>query len=201
MTYAVVSLTGNVGSDPETRRTQTGELITFSLAVNYKRAGDEYTDWYRCVAFSDALVRVVGEYVKKGSRISVVGDLQMQKWKDRDEIERTTPEVNIFRLDLGAPTHGGRDEPRRDDRRGGYGGRDEPRRDDRRGYSNGRDDRRGGYSNGRDDRRAGGGRDDRGGYGGRERPGSGTTQAGGGRGGPAWDTPRGGGDLDDEIPF
>lgn len=180
MTYAVVSLTGHVGSDPELRKAGTADVIQFSLAVNRKRGREEFTDWYRCLSFQDGLIDVIEKYIKKGQRVSVSGELAQQKWEDRDRVEKTTMEVLIYKLDLGdPPSGGGRGDDRggrdarggdrgRDDRgsrdrgRDDRGGRDAPRGGGREDDRRGRDDRGGRDAprGGRDDDRRGGGRED-----------------------------------------
>jgi single-strand DNA-binding protein len=154
MTYAVASVTGHVGSDPEIRKAGTADVVQFSLAVNRKRGREEFTDWYRCLSFQDGLIDVIEKYVKKGQRLSVTGELAQQKWEDRDGVEKVNMEILIYKLDLGDPPSGGGS---RGDDRGGRdargGGRD---RDDRGGRSGGRDDR-----GGRDAPRGGAREDDR----------------------------------------
>lgn len=215
---AVISVTGNVGSDPEIRKTNSGEVCSFTVAVNRKRGQEEFTDWYRCVTFYDKLIDTIDKYVKRGSKVSLYGEPGHQKWEDRDGNEKVTFEILIAKLDLndlrppgdnGGPRvdrERGRDDRGRDDR-----GRDDRGRDDDRGR---RDDRDG---NGRDDRGTRGPRDDRGGGRGDARASGRDARDDRTRGASRDETPRGGGsgrggaardapkhsdnDLDDEIPF
>lgn len=208
MTFAVASITGHVGSDPELRKAGTADVIQFSLAVNRKRGREEFTDWYRCLSFQDGLIDVIDKYVKKGQRVSISGELAQQKWEDRDGVEKITMEVLIYKLDLGDPPSGGGGG--RGDDRGGRdargGGRD---RDDRGGRSGGRDDR-----GGRDAPRGGGREDDRRGRDDRDRRdaprgGRDDDRRDDRRAAPAddrrpaarADDRRSAADLDDEIPF
>ena len=95
-----VTLIGNIGSDPEIRTTSDGkELASFSLATSDrwkdKVTGElkEKTEWHRIVAFKESLVNVIKEYVKKGARLYIEGQLQTRKWKDNHEVEKYTTEV------------------------------------------------------------------------------------------------------------
>lgn len=95
-----VILIGNLGQDPEIRHTQDGRPIaTFSLATSDswrdKNTGErrEKTEWHRVVVFSEGLVRVIEQYVKKGSKLYIEGALQTRKWTDQQGIEKYTTEV------------------------------------------------------------------------------------------------------------
>lgn len=198
--YAQITIVGNVGGDPEFRRTNNGELCTFSLAVNRKRGNEEFTDWYRCISFFDRQNEFIEKYVKKGSHIIIGGEPAHNKWEDNDGNERTTFEVRIERLQLDDPKPDGAGNGRDADRGARDRGRD---RDDRGRAGTGRDDR----SGGRDDRssaRAGGrdarddqgrGRDERG----RGRDDRSRDDQAGGRGGGK--SKQYNDDIDDEIPF
>jgi len=93
-------LVGNVGQDPELRATQDGrELATFSLATTEswkdKNSGErkDKTEWHRIVVYSQGLVNVIKNYVKKGSKLYIEGQLQTRKWVDNNGIEKYTTEV------------------------------------------------------------------------------------------------------------
>lgn len=95
-----VILIGNVGSDPEVRQFQNGgQVASFSLATSEtwkdKGTGErrEKTEWHRISVFSEGLVRVVQNYVKKGSKLYIEGQLETRKWQDRDGNDRYTTEV------------------------------------------------------------------------------------------------------------
>lgn len=95
-----VILVGNVGKDPEIRSTQSGSKIAnLSLATSErwkdKQTGErrEKTEWHRVVVFSDGLVRVIENYVKKGSKLYVEGQLQTRKWQDQSGNDRYSTEV------------------------------------------------------------------------------------------------------------
>jgi single stranded DNA-binding protein len=213
MSLAIATIVGNVGGDPDIRKTRDGEVCNFSVAVNGKRAGHEFTDWYRCVTFYGGLIDTIDKYVKKGSGVTIVGELGQQKWEDKDGIERTTVELLIQKLNLNDPPPGRGTGDRAGDRNGGDRGGDRGRDDRGGGGGRGRDDQRGGGRDGggrdsrqagRDDRSNGRGRDEpRGGYGddGRRADDRGRgrddTRGGGQtRGGQQYDSV-----MDDEIPF
>jgi len=95
-----VILVGNLGKDPEVRRTQDGRpIVQLSVATSEswrdKATGDrkEKTEWHRVVIFSEGLCRIAEQYLKKGSKIYVEGQLQTRKWTDKDNIERYSTEV------------------------------------------------------------------------------------------------------------
>lgn len=95
-----VILVGNVGRDPEIRTTQDGkEIASVTLATSEswkdKVSGErkEKTEWHRISVFSDGLVNIIKNYVKKGSKLYVEGTLQTRKWVDNSGVERYTTEV------------------------------------------------------------------------------------------------------------
>ena len=97
-----VILVGNVGKDPEIRRTQDGRPIAnLSLATSEtwrdKATGErkERTEWHRVVIFSEPLCKVVEQYVKKGAKLYVEGALQTRKWTDQSGAEKYSTEVVI----------------------------------------------------------------------------------------------------------
>jgi len=95
-----VILVGNLGKDPEIRRTQDGRPIAnLSVATSEnwrdKATGErkEKTEWHRVVIFSEGLCRIAEQYLKKGSKVYLEGQLQTRKWTDKDNIERYSTEV------------------------------------------------------------------------------------------------------------
>ncbi len=95
-----VILVGNVGKDPEIRRTQDGRPIAnLSLATSEtwrdKATGErkEKTEWHRVVVFSEPLCKVVEQYVRKGSKLYIEGQLQTRKWTDQSGVEKYSTEV------------------------------------------------------------------------------------------------------------
>jgi len=95
-----VILIGNLGRDPEIRTTNDGrEIANLNIATSEswkdKITGErkDKTEWHRVVCFSEALVRVIKNYVKKGSKLYIEGQLQTRKWVDSDNQEKYTTEV------------------------------------------------------------------------------------------------------------
>ena len=95
-----VILVGNVGADPEIRRTQDGRAIAnIRLATSEswrdKNTGErrEKTEWHRVVVFNEGLCKVVEQYVKKGSKVYIEGQLQTRKWTDQSGVEKYSTEV------------------------------------------------------------------------------------------------------------
>ena len=95
-----VILIGNLGADPEIRRTQDGRPIA-NLRVattdswRDKNSGErrEKTEWHRVVIFSEGLAKIAEQYLKKGSKVYLEGQLQTRKWEDQSGQERYTTEV------------------------------------------------------------------------------------------------------------
>ena len=95
-----VILVGNLGADPEIRRTQDGRPIAnLRLATTEswrdKGTGEkrEKTEWHRVVIFSEPLCKVVEQYVKKGAKLYIEGQLQTRKWQDQQGQDRYSTEV------------------------------------------------------------------------------------------------------------
>ena len=95
-----VILIGNLGADPEIRRTQDGRpianlRIATSDSWRDKATGErkDKTEWHRVVIFNEGLCRVVEQYVKKGSKVYIEGALQTRKWTDQQGVERYSTEV------------------------------------------------------------------------------------------------------------
>ncbi len=95
-----VILVGNLGADPEIRRTQDGRPIcNLRLATSEswrdKSSGErrEKTEWHRVVIFSEPLCKVAEQYLRKGSKVYIEGQLQTRKWEDQSGQERYSTEV------------------------------------------------------------------------------------------------------------
>lgn len=100
MSINKVILVGNVGGDPEIRNTNDGrEIASFSLATSEswkdKNTGEkkDKTEWHRIVVFSQGLVGIVKNYVKKGSKLYLEGQLQTRKWTDNNGVDKYTTEI------------------------------------------------------------------------------------------------------------
>ena len=95
-----VILVGNLGKDPEIRRTQDGRPIAnLRIATSEiwrdKNSGErkEKTEWHSVVIFNENLCKVAEQYLRKGSKVYVEGQLQTRKWQDQQGQERYSTEV------------------------------------------------------------------------------------------------------------
>ncbi|MCO4054536.1 MAG: single-stranded DNA-binding protein [Bosea sp.] len=134
-----VILVGNLGKDPEVRRTNSGDpVVSFSLATTEswrdKASGErkDRTEWHDVVIFNENLGKVAENYLKKGSKVYVEGQLQTREWDDQQSGQkrrRTEIVLQRFRGELtlldsrgrgeGADMGGGRDGGMIEDRSGG----------------------------------------------------------------------------------
>ncbi len=147
-----VILVGNLGQDPEIRSFQNGgKVANLRIATSEtwkdRNSGErrERTEWHTIAIYSEPLVRVAEQFLKKGSKVYVEGQLETRKWQDQQGNDRYSTEVALrpFRSELhmldgrGAGGGGGRDEGGHGGG-GGYGG----------GYSQGGGQSSGGQSSG-----------------------------------------------------
>jgi len=95
-----VILIGNLGADPEIRRTQDGRPIAnLRIATTEswrdRQSGErrEKTEWHRVVIFSEGLCKVAEQYLRKGSKVYIEGQLQTRKWEDQSGQEKYTTEI------------------------------------------------------------------------------------------------------------
>ena len=95
-----VILVGNLGKDPEIRSFQNGgKVANFSIATSEswkdKNTGEkrEKTDWHNVAIFNEGLVRVAEQYLRKGSKVYIEGQLQTRKWTDQSGTDKYTTEV------------------------------------------------------------------------------------------------------------
>jgi single-strand DNA-binding protein len=95
-----VILIGNLGADPEIRRTQDGRPIAnlrvaTSETWRDKGTGErkEKTEWHRVVIFNEGLCKVAEQYLKKGSKVYLEGSLQTRKWQDQSGQDKYSTEV------------------------------------------------------------------------------------------------------------
>ena len=123
-----VILIGNLGRDPEVRTFQNGGKVCnlrIATSENWKdrNTGErrEKTEWHSVVVFNDGLVRVCEQYLRKGSKVYVCGQLQTKKWQDQSGNDRYSTDVVLqgFNSQLtmldGKSDNGGQSQ-------GGYGG-------------------------------------------------------------------------------
>jgi single-strand DNA-binding protein len=99
-----VILVGNLGQDPESRSMPSGgEVVNFSVATseNWKdRDGNkqERTEWHRIVIWNENLGRVAKQYLKKGSKVYLEGQLQTRKWTDQSGHDKYSTEIVLQRF-------------------------------------------------------------------------------------------------------
>src|SRR5438270_5447347 len=100
-----VILVGNLGRDPEVKRLNSGDpVVNLSVATSEssrdKASGEskERTEWHRVVIYNENLAKVAEQYLRKGSKIYLEGQLQTRKFADRDGAEKYTTEVVLTRF-------------------------------------------------------------------------------------------------------
>ncbi len=100
-----VILVGNLGRDPETRRMPSGDpMVSFSVATSEtwrdKATGErkERTEWHNVVIFNENLARIAEQYLKKGSKVYLEGQLQTREYTDKDGNQRKATEVVLQRF-------------------------------------------------------------------------------------------------------
>jgi single-strand DNA-binding protein len=146
-----VILVGNLGNDPEVRNLPSGgKVVNLSVATSDqwrdKNTGErkERTEWHRVVIFSEGLVRVAEQYLRKGAKVYIEGALQTRKWQDQSGQDKYSTEIvlqgfnsTLTMLDgrndgegAGASGGGGFSSPRESGGGGGFGGT--PARQERR---------------------------------------------------------------------
>jgi single-strand DNA-binding protein len=100
-----VILIGNLGRDPEVRSAQDGtKIVNLSVATSEswrdKASGErkERTEWHRVVIFNERLAEVAQNYLRKGTKVYLEGQLQTRKWTDQSGVEKYTTEVVLQRF-------------------------------------------------------------------------------------------------------
>jgi single-strand DNA-binding protein len=95
-----VILIGNLGKDPETRRMASGDpVVNLRIATSEswrdKQTGErrEKTEWHSVVIFNDQLAKVAEQYLRKGMKVYVEGQLQTRKWQDQNGQDKYTTEI------------------------------------------------------------------------------------------------------------
>lgn len=131
-----VILVGNLGRDPEVRSFQNGgKVVNLRIATseNWKdrNTGErkERTEWHSVAIFSEPLARIAEQYLRKGSKVYIEGQLETRKWQDQSGQDRYTTEIvlrpyrgELTLLDSAGGSGGGSGGGGYDDDRGGYGG-------------------------------------------------------------------------------
>ncbi|PQO22789.1 single-stranded DNA-binding protein, partial [Rhodobacteraceae bacterium WD3A24] len=95
-----VIIVGNLGRDPEVRTFQNGgKVCNLAVATSErwrdKNTGEnrEKTEWHRVAIFSEPLVRIAEQYLRKGSKVYLEGQLETRKWQDQSGQDRYTTEI------------------------------------------------------------------------------------------------------------
>lgn len=95
-----VILVGNLGADPDVRSLPSGgKVVNLSIATSEnwrdKSSGErrEKTEWHRVVIFGEGLARIAEQYLRKGSKVYLEGQLQTRKWQDQSGADRYSTEV------------------------------------------------------------------------------------------------------------
>ena len=131
-----VILVGNLGADPEVRTFQNGgKVCNLRIATSEtwkdKNTGErrEKTEWHTVAIFSDGLVRIAEQFLKKGSKVYIEGQLQTRKWQDQSGNDRYSTEVvlpnfggTLVMLDARGSGSGGGGGDYGGGQQGGYGG-------------------------------------------------------------------------------
>ena len=101
-----VIILGNLGADPEIRTFQNGGKVANLRIATSERWKDKNTgeqreksEWHTVAVFSEGLVRVVEQYLKKGSSVYIEGKLQTRKWQDQSGNDRYSTEVVLQGFD------------------------------------------------------------------------------------------------------
>ena len=127
-----VIVVGNLGRDPEIRTMPNGDRVAnLSVATSEtwkdKSSGErkEKTEWHRVTIFNDNIVKVVEQYVKKGSTVYIEGQLQTRKWTDQQGVEKYSTEIVVSRFKgeltmLGGRSEGGEQKQKVSDPGGDY---------------------------------------------------------------------------------
>ncbi|MBN8944364.1 MAG: single-stranded DNA-binding protein [Rhizobiales bacterium] len=100
-----VILIGNLGKDPEVRRMNNGEQVcSLRIATTEswrdKGSGErkERTEWHAVVIYNENLTKVAEQYLRKGAKVYIEGQLQTRKWQDQSGVEKYTTEVVLQRF-------------------------------------------------------------------------------------------------------
>lgn len=95
-----VIIVGNLGRDPEVRTFQNGgKVVNLRIATSetWKQDGErkERTQWHSVAIFSEPLARIAEQYLRKGSKVYIEGQLETRKWQDQSGQDRYTTEVTL----------------------------------------------------------------------------------------------------------
>ena len=113
-----VTLIGNLGADPESRVTASGEAvcnIRLATTETWKDKGTgerrEATEWHR-INFFGKLAEIAGQYLRKGSQVYIEGSLRTRKWQDKDGKDQYTTEIRADEMKMLGSRQDGDSAPR-----------------------------------------------------------------------------------------
>lgn len=122
-----VILVGNLGNEPEVRNLPSGgKVVNLSVATSERwkdrNTGEqrEKTEWHRVVIFSEGLARVAEQYLRKGSKVYIEGQLQTRKWQDQSGQDKYSTEIVLQGFNASMVLLDGRGDGAGEG--GGYGG-------------------------------------------------------------------------------
>jgi len=98
-------IVGNLGKDPEVRRTTNGDpIVNLSVATSEswrdKTSGErkEKSEWHRITIYNEHLAKVAEQYLRKGTKVYLEGQIQTRKWTDKDGNEKYSTEIVLNRF-------------------------------------------------------------------------------------------------------
>ena len=107
MAINVITVSGNLGKDCEQRWTPAGKAVaSFSLPVRQGYGEHEKTSWVICKMFG-AKAEKLPEHLKKGTKVTVIGEFVMEEWTDQNGSKRSAPVIIVNQLDFGGNQAGG----------------------------------------------------------------------------------------------
>lgn len=93
---------GRLGQDPEMTYLESGKVVCkFSLSNSEwdAKAKENGTGWYSCECWGKT-AEVVGEYVKKGHKLAVTGELTTSRWTDKEGVAKSKPVIKVMKVEL-----------------------------------------------------------------------------------------------------
>lgn len=95
-TYAQATVLGRLGKDPESHTTQAGKMIVSLRVATTSGWGDrEATSWWTVKIFDEKKGKVAMDYLAKGQRVLIIGELVISKWTNKDRVDVYTPEIHM----------------------------------------------------------------------------------------------------------
>lgn len=123
-----VIIVGNLGRDPDIRTTQDGsKIVNLSVATSEswkdRNSGErkEKSEWHRVVIFNERIAKVAEQYLRKGSKVYLEGQLQTRKWTDRSGVEKYSTEIVLQRFRGELQLLDSKGDGSTDEQSGGYG--------------------------------------------------------------------------------